>query len=287
MRILLAVDGSDQSYEATRALAHLRKAEQVFVLHVLDVPEPAYPTMVPEAARDLYATVERAMREDGERLLKRPSSLLPMNTGPVTTRLEVGRPADVILSAAQEERIDLILVGARGVSPIRELVLGSVSHRLITYASCPTLIVSTPLRALRHLLLPLEGQYDAERAVRFLQTKPFREAMEVTLLKVVPFGQPPWPVSVQVAESMEKEALEHARDFLDEVASRLSALDCRAKTVAMVGTPAVAILQEAAKLKPDLILMGSSGRRGVTRFVLGSVAHAVVHRTPCSVLVFR
>ena len=287
MRVLLAVDGSDQSYEAARALAHLRKAELLLVLHVLDVPEPAYPTMAPEAARDLYATVERAMREDGERLLKRVASLLPMHTGPVTTRLQVGKPADVILSAAQDERIDLVLVGARGVSPLRELVLGSVSHRLISDAPCPTLIVSTPLRALRHLLLPLEGQYDAERAVRFLETKPFREAPEVTLLKVVPFGQPPWPVGVQVAEAMEKEALERARDFLDEVASRLAALDYRTKVVAMVGTPAVAILQEAAKLKPDLVLIGSSGRRGVTRFVLGSVAHAVVHRTPCPALVFR
>jgi len=47
MNILLAVDGSDQSYEATQALTHLPAADKLVVLHVLDVPNPAYPMLVP------------------------------------------------------------------------------------------------------------------------------------------------------------------------------------------------------------------------------------------------
>lgn len=287
MRILLAVDGSDQSYEATRALAHLTQAEQLIMLHALDVPKPAYPMMMSEVAQDIYTMVEREMKKDGERLLARVKSILPLGTGRTTSRLEIGKPADVIVTVAQEQQVNLIVMGARGLGPVKEVLFGSVSHRVLTHAHGPILVVNGPMRSLRHVFLPLQGPDDAETAVRFLATKPFREPIEVTILTVSPFTQPPWPAGVAVAEAMKKEILEGARQFVDEVASRLTALEYRAKGLAVLGIPAAAILQEASKQKPDLILMGSRGRQGITRFVLGSVSHAVLHRSPGAVLIYR
>ena len=84
MKTILAVDGSDNSYEAVHALKYFARSEQLTLLHALDVPRPAYPMMMPEVARDIYATVERGMREKGERLLARVTALLPPRTGPVT-----------------------------------------------------------------------------------------------------------------------------------------------------------------------------------------------------------
>jgi nucleotide-binding universal stress UspA family protein len=55
----------------------------------------------------------------------------------------------------------------------------------------------------------------------------------------------------------------------------------------VVGTPSTIILQEATTLRSDLILMGTRGRQGITRFVLGSVSHAVLHKMPCPLLVFH
>ncbi len=54
-----------------------------------------------------------------------------------------------------------------------------------------------------------------------------------------------------------------------------------------MGMPVESILTHAQKQKADLILMGSRGRQGVTRFVLGSVSHAVLHQAPCPLLVFH
>jgi Universal stress protein UspA and related nucleotide-binding proteins len=130
MRILLAVDGSDQSYDAVRAVSHMGRSDAVVLLHAVDVPAPAYPMMVPEVARDLYTAQDRAMREEGGRMLRTAASLLSLNAGPVSKFLEVGKPVDVILSVAERERIDLIVTGARGVGTLRELMLGSVSHRI-------------------------------------------------------------------------------------------------------------------------------------------------------------
>ncbi|MBH0197743.1 MAG: universal stress protein, partial [Nitrospira sp.] len=55
MKLLLAVDGSDNSYEAVRSLKYLSRAEELHILHVLDVPTPAYPMMMPEVTQELYA----------------------------------------------------------------------------------------------------------------------------------------------------------------------------------------------------------------------------------------
>ena len=54
----------------------------------------------------------RSMREKGERLLARVTALLPPRTGPVTKRLEVGKPAELIVTIAQEQRVNLIVLGS-------------------------------------------------------------------------------------------------------------------------------------------------------------------------------
>jgi nucleotide-binding universal stress UspA family protein len=287
MKTLLAVDGSDNSYEAVHAMKYFARAEELTLLHALDIPRPAYPMMVPEVAEELYKTLEQSMREDGERLLDRVQSLLPIHAGPSTKQLRIGSPAEVIVSTAEEQRADLIVMGARGLGPIKERLLGSVSHRILALAPCATLIVNCMVKAMKQILLPLQGLSDAEAAIRFLQQKPFHDAVEVTLLTVLPSTQPPWPVDVAAAEKLEEQALQSARDYIDGVAERLRAIGYQARGIAVLGTPSAMILQEAIKLRSDLILMGTSGRQGITRFVLGSVSHAVLHKMPCPVLAFH
>jgi nucleotide-binding universal stress UspA family protein len=140
----------------------------VILLHALDVPAPAYPMMVPEVVRDLYTTQERAIWEEGERVLQMATSLLPLDGGPVSKFIEVGKPIDVILSIAKQERIDLIVVGA-----LRELMLGSVSHRVVTHAASSVLVVGSPLRAVQHMVVAVERPEEASAAVRFLEQRPF------------------------------------------------------------------------------------------------------------------
>jgi len=287
MKTILAVDGSDNSYEAVHVMKYMARAEQLTLLHALNVPKPAYPMMVPDVAEELYKTLEQSMREDGERLLDRVQSLLPMHAGPSTKYLRIGSPAEMIVSTAEEQKADLIVMGARGLGPIKERLLGSVSHRILTLAPCATLIVNGPVKAMKQILLPLQGLSDAEAAIRFLQLKPFHDAVEVTLLTVLPSTQPPWPVDVAAAEKLEEQALQSARDYIDGVAERLRAIGYQARGIAVLGTPSAMILQEATKLRSDLILMGTSGRQGITRFVLGSVSHAVLHKMPCPVLAFH
>ena len=275
MKTLLAVDGSDNSYEAVHALKYFARAEQLTLLHALDVPRKA---------------LEQSMREDGERLLDRVQSLLPMHAGSSTKQLRIGSPAEVIVSMAEEQKADLIVMGARGLGPVKERLFGSVSHRILTLAPCATLIVNGPVKAMKQILLPLQGPFDTEAAIRFLQLKPFHDAMEITLLTVLPETQPSQPGAVAAAAaaaSASTEKLEEEADYIDGVAERLRAIGYQAHGVAVLGIPSAMILQQATTLRSDLILMGTRGRQGITRFVLGSVSHAVLHQMPCPVLAFH
>jgi nucleotide-binding universal stress UspA family protein len=289
MNTLLAVDGSDNSYEAVHALKYLARAEQLTLLHALNVPRPAYPMMGPEVAEELYKSLEQSMREDGERLLARVQSLLPLHAGPSTKHLRIGSPAEVIVSMAEEQNADLIVMGARGLGPVKERLLGSVSHRILTLAPCATLIVNGPVKAMKQILLPLQGPSDAEAAIRFLQLKPFHDAVEVTLLTVLPSTGPPWPgdAAATTAEKLEEQALQSAHDYIDGEAERLRAIGYQARGIAVTGTPSDTILQQATTQRSDLILMGTRGRQGIARFLLGSVSHAVLHQMPCPVLAFH
>ena len=287
MNILLAVDGSDTSFYATQALAHLPPADKLVVLHVLDVPNPAYPMLVPEVARDLYATVEREMREEGARVLEQALAFLPPHTGPADKRLELGSPADVIPTVADVERAHLIVLGTRGLGAIKELLLGSVSHRVLTHAACPVLAVRKPLRSLKRILLAVQGPDDAELIVQFLSKHPFRNPVEARVLTVLPFTQPVWPTAAMIPESLRKDMVARAKQFADGVAAKLDARHYRATGDVVEGAPAPEIIRAAASHQADLIVMGSRGRKGLSRVALGSVSHAVTHHAPCSVLVVR
>lgn len=286
MKILLAVDGSDQSYEAVRSLKYLARAEELHIAHVLDVPTPAYPMMMPEVAQELYETVERNMRDDGNRLLDRILSLLPMDAGPVTKHLVVGSPADQIVALAEQHQVGLTLLGTRGLGPIKERLIGSVAHRVLTFAPGAKLILPGTMKALKRILVPLQGPQDAEQALSFLQQKLFREAATLTLFTVLPHTRPPWPVDAASAEQMEIHALRNAQDFLNETAAKFTAMGHQVRVAAALGTPVEGILREAKASNTDLLLLGSRGRHGLTRMVLGSVSHALLHQGTYPLMIF-
>jgi nucleotide-binding universal stress UspA family protein len=268
MKTLLAIDGSENATEALRSLKYL-STDHLVVLHALNVPKPAYPMMVPEVAQELYHEVERSMHADGERLLERTVSLLPFHTGPIMKVIRAGSPAEVILTTAEEQGIELIVMGARGLGPIKER------------------LVSVPIKTMQHVLLPLKGASDTEAAIGFLERKPFRQPVELTLLSVLPAISPSWGTAALAAESLQAGQKENAQLFLHSAANQLQRAGYTAKTHVVIGTPVESILEEAKKRQADLILMGSRGRQGVRRLVLGSVSHAVLHHPPCPILVFN
>jgi nucleotide-binding universal stress UspA family protein len=287
MKYLLAVDGSDQSLDATRAFEALTPAESLKVLHVVNVPGIPYPAMGANVAKDLAMTVEKAMKEEGERVLNQAESLLPLHPGSVSKQLEVGSPAESIIKAAQEEKVDLVVMGARGLGRIREQIFGSVSHTVMTHAPCSTLLVKQPIRTIKNLLVPIESQEDSDAILKFFKRNPFREPCAITVLHILPMVDPVWPVGAMIPQDFRKEMISYAEKFTQVLCLELERLGHQAQGLAIEGAPSFTIVEEVKKARPDLLVLRPQSHSGVSRFFLGSVSHAVVHHTDCSLLLVR
>lgn len=142
-KILLATDGSESSLKAARIageLASLQQDAQVIVLYVAHVPRAYYATdefgnkVTPEVPMDVL------IRRTGEPILRKTVSALGLPESQVVTEVQVGEPAEEIVDYARLEEVDLIVMGSRGLSPIKELLLGSVSDKVLRTAPCPVLI---------------------------------------------------------------------------------------------------------------------------------------------------
>ena len=287
MKYLLAVDGSDQSLDATRVFEALTPAESLKVLHVVSVPGIPYPALGANVAKDLATTVELAMKEEGERALDQAVSLLPLHPGSVSKQLEMGSPAESILKVAQEEKVDLVVMGARGLGRIREQIFGSVSHRVMTHAPCSTLLIKQPIRSIKNLLVPIDSQEDADAVLSFFKKNSFREPCSITVLHVIPMVDPVWPVGAMIPPEFRKEMRGYAEKFTQVLCLELERLGHQAKGVAIEGAPSFTIVEEVKKIKPDLLVMRQQSQSGVSRFFLGSVSHSVIHHTDCSLLLVR
>ena len=287
MRLLVAIDGSNQSMDAVHALAHFTPPEELTLVHALPLPDLDHPMITPELRDKVVREIEDKLRQQGQALIDKSLKELPQDFGPAQQIHEIGSPAHVILETTQSARPDLIILGARGLGSIKELVLGSVSHRVIMHAPCSILVTKRPLPSLQKILLPFEGEEDTNIAVTFLSAKPFRHPVEIQVMTVWPQPQVPWPVTIGQSKLIEERAIEHGQGKMDTLAARLRSIGYQATSYMGLGDPSYAILEQQRANKSDMILMGSHGRRGISRFLLGSVSHSVLHNADCPVLIVR
>ena len=285
--ILLPVDGSPQADEAVLSLQAFTPPNHIVLLHCFSIPQLAYPGTGMSLGKKFSEAAEQELRKEGSRILKKAASLLPAVCGEVSQRLEIGDTSSIILSIAQKESIDLILMGSRGLGVIKEHVLGSVSHHVATHAPCPALIVKSPLLGLRNILLPIEHPLDAEWVVEWFKQKPFQGMPHLSVLHVIPFAQPVLPVGALLPDDWKKNLQTGSAHFTQEVTNTLQQFGYEADYIVEPGAPSSVIQEHIIRLQPQLVLMGTYNRSTLNRLAHGSVSHATVHHAPCSVLLLK
>lgn len=287
MRIVVGVDGSSSSTSSVQALAHFTPPEELILVHALHLPDFNYPMITPDLRADAQEEIKAQLRQEGEAILDEARKHLPADFSQVQRVHQIGHPVDVIVETARSTRSNLIMVGARGLGPMKELILGSVSHRVLMHAPCSTMIIKAPLTQLRKILLPIEGREDAEASLQFLALQPFRPPVEVEVFAVWPQPQLSWPTTVGQSDLLESQAIEEARERMKSITDRLTQMNIGNQAHVGIGSPAYAILEQAKASQSDLIMMGTHGRGGLSRFLIGSVSHSVLHQAPCPVLIVR
>ena len=134
-KILVAFDGSEPAETAFRTGLDLagRLGAELLVFAVARPPEPS--TRV-----ELEAVLDYA-KEHFEAAFARLRGEAAGRSVPVRTETAIGHPAQQIVQHAEAERVDLIVVGNRGLTLVQRWMLGSVSERVIRHAHCPVLVV--------------------------------------------------------------------------------------------------------------------------------------------------
>ena len=143
MRILVAADGSPHANRAldfaARLARELREVE-VTLINVGHIPIAESPPIGMPVYED-FGAAEQALERAGRQILENAAKPFVGNDMRVTPIYRSGDPAAEITRAAREGRIDLVIVGARGLSQFSGLILGSVSEKVLHAAPCPALVV--------------------------------------------------------------------------------------------------------------------------------------------------
>ena len=285
MRIVAGVDWSDEAFAAVEQVGLLYRPDDVVLVHGVDLGMFQSPIVAGAVNLQGYDEFRQALMDAGRQAVERCRTLLPAETPSIRTLCEVQHPAAFILDSAAAVKADLIVMGTHDHSRLTEMFAGSISHRILLHATVPTLIVKGKARPVARVLMAVEGREDAVRLHTWLTSHPFKNPVAVTILSVVPSLHMADPHLLVGLEGWSEQSKRHAEQVVNDTARALASPHFTVSTDIRLGDPVTTVCEVGNS--HDLIVVGSHGRKGLDRFLLGSVSHGIVHRAGCSVLVVR
>ena len=243
MRIVIGVDWSDESFSTVRQVLQLYRPEEIDLVHGNDLGIFKYPGLVQAANLPGYEQYLYAVTDAGQQVLDRTANIVS-HTGVINKVNEIGSPAEIILDTARKMNADLVAVGARGRNRVTEIVLGSVSHRVLTHASCPTLIVKGNDRPIQQVLVAIEGYEDAGLIKKWLLANPFKNPVALTVLSVVPSFEMVDPANMVQFQAWIDSAMRYAEDLVKDTGAALMSAHYKVSTQVVTGVPASMIAEQ-------------------------------------------
>jgi nucleotide-binding universal stress UspA family protein len=265
---------------------------KIILVHVI-VPEPI-PVGGPAVLVVPQGMADR-LREASERALEQLAGQVREQGIQVETILESGAGAPGILDSAQISQADLIVIGTRGNSGFKHLLLGSVAEAVVRDAAAPVLTVhpedTRSLADIRHVLMPTDFSDDARYALQRLTACLPGLARNARLTLVHAYQVPAvfMPLAGLAPEMpvLMEDARELAHAALDPLADELRAAGREVDIVGREGNPANVISELTQSDDVDLVVMGTRGLSKFKQVLLGSTAERVVQHAGCPVLTVR
>jgi nucleotide-binding universal stress UspA family protein len=286
--ILCPLDFSEFSIRAYRHALSLSEhyRAKLVAQHVVEIWR--HPSVSFAATANLYDEYCQALRGSGREQLQEFVKKHTYNEIQSELVVTEGSAADLILSFAQERKMDLIVMGTHGLRGFDRLMLGSVTDRVMRAASCPVLAVREPPHdivaagqerhnphRLNRILACADFSEDSGLALNYAFSAAAEYDAELTLLHVLE--------KVPSAAKTE-EAIAEATEQLNKLIPPERRNAPKIKTAVCIGKPYQKIVQFAQEQQIELLTMGVRGRGALDLAVFGSTTYRVMQLGPCPVL---
>jgi nucleotide-binding universal stress UspA family protein len=208
-----------------------------------------------------------------------------------------GYPASSIVEQAQSWKADFIVLGSHGHGGLERFLIGSVAKEVLRNAQCSVEIV----RAVepgneksagdhRRIMLATDGSEYSQAAAQSIAERPWKKGTEIRILSVLDAFIPaiePWYGAANLIEQTLKQRESECEEAVNSASKLLADAGLTVSTAVKEGGPKWRIVEEAQEWQADLLVVGSHGRRGLKRLLLGSVSEVVALHARCSVEVIR
>ncbi|EMA56062.1 universal stress protein [Halococcus thailandensis] len=283
--ILVPTDGSEH---AIRAAEHAHYLARTFdaTAHLVSAADIQTAGGMFNAGGVDREFVERIETENEEAIAATEAAF---EDDAIETAVLRGKPADAIIEYADENDIDLISMGTHGRTGVSRYVAGSVTERVVRRASCPVLTAKAVERSERtgdyeDVLIPTDGSDAASAAIEHGIEIARQASARVHAINIIDIGAITLtPGSSAASELTERFEAEGER-ATEEIATRAADVDLDTTTGVYEGLPARDLLAYANEHGIDLITMGTTGRTGLNRYLLGSTAERVIRHAEMPVL---
>ncbi len=277
MKILVAVDKSEESQIALRYVCHLLEHFETEVEAIYVKPDPVEAAV--EGAYAPFATADdfkRAIEEDAQKALEGIIEACEVCLGakiPCEPRVAIGDPAEEILTLADAGGYDMIVLGSKGRSLLKGFLLGAVHAKILHHARQPVLILRN-FRPVRKILVAYRGSACDQGALKFIAPLFAKKKPQIKVMHV------------QETELGEKE--EFAQACLLEAEATLSGLGFTPATKLAKGDFVDQVLKAVAVERYDLLVLGAYGRKRPKYMkMISDEALDLVRLSTRPVLVFR
>lgn len=194
-----------------------------------------------------------------------------------------GKPADNIIKTATKKGVDLILTGSGSYLKNEKFKRGSTAEKLMRSADIPVWVVKLDtISSLKNILCPIDFSTPSRGALKnALLLSTFFNA-QVTILGVY---ETYTHLSNRFEVDVEEENTQRLEHFKTKMNTFLAAFDLTSikhKILIKSGVPDQQILQTIKEANHDLLIMGTHGRSGIRKFIMGSVTEKVTREVPCS-----
>jgi nucleotide-binding universal stress UspA family protein len=284
-RLLLTTDGSEFSEGAIREAINLAKlCGSVLTAMTVIQTNPEHAALAPQQLE----TAERKAKDYLEAVRSRAKH---EGIECSTVVREGEDPYRLISDEAVKVNASMIVMGRRGRKGFKRLMMGSTTARVIGHAPCNVLVVprSAEVRFTRILTATDGSKYSAAAASEAIGTAK-RNNSGLIVIAVVP-TELATPTDIDFAVSQRvliaEQEMHDAEKSAKAVKEAAMKEGVQAEAFVMTGKPADAIVEMAKEKQVDLVVLGSHGRTGLERLLMGSVTERTILLSPAAILVVK